>query len=204
MRFKFLSNSTSNAICFGLSLALIVATSKAATAEETQFRVGYPQTWNWLAQFGSGGSASEFEEEEDDKENLFDNEYADHDENGGIFGNEQWDELRDREDDELEIRHQRLKAEHVYSDVYLKRMEMLRVVAQFADDHLLSATYAISQSPEMFEDRRDLAEFLEDLLEETDHTPVERMLRMKLVEVYTDLGDKRKAKSHLKAVIVGK
>lgn len=120
-------------------------------------------------------------------------------------------EERDREDVEEfdEGFEERYEEEMLERELFIMELEvferLMSIVQRSAEVSMspqMSAIAAVMAVDDHVEEIEEVVEFLEPLLEESDDSAVKRAIRSKLVDAYRDLDQPRKAKAHMRALIL--
>ena len=143
----------------------------------------------------------EAEEEEEWDEEEWEEEERDEEED---WDEEEWDE---EEREEWEEEAEQFAREHEFEmrelEGSLGRLEMAHRLADVADHKTATASYAIMQMHEVFDDEEETIEFLNVMVRSDKVSAgVKNLLKMKLVEVLVGAERHEEARETLKSMIV--
>ena len=110
------------------------------------------------------------EEEEETEEGEYEEEEGDYTEDEHDHGEEE--HFEDRENEHREI------------EATLGRLEVIRQLAEIAENDTATAAYALMQMEEVFEEEDQAIQVLNQLLSTNPAKPIKNLIRMKLVEVH--------------------
>jgi len=110
------------------------------------------------------------EEEEETEEEEYEEEEGDYTEDEHDHGEEE--HFEDRENEHREI------------EATLGRLEVIRQLAEIAENDTATAAYALMQMEEVFEEEDQAIQVLNQLLSTNPAKPIKNLIRMKLVEVH--------------------
>lgn len=134
-----------------------------------------------------------------DDERFGDQEFDDDDfqEEDEFEGDEDWDE----EGDEPEFEEQEF--ERMVLESNIAHLEVINRMAEIAQDDLATASYAIMQMEELFEDEQEAIGFLKEMLDsDRVSRPVKNLLKMKLAEIYSWSDQRDAALSVFKSMLM--
>ena len=112
-------------------------------------------------------------------------------------------EEEDNEEDEGEWQEE-LEMALMETEIRSRRLEMSLRIAEIAENPTASAAFAISHVLEFFEEEEEALEFFQNTLQQAKDPAIQRMLRIKLAELYAEADEPEKAHAQLKALIIGK
>ena len=129
---------------------------------------------------------------------------ADHDERHERRGWDDHDRRHDRRRDveagEREMfEHQRFRSE---IRVYQSMLELMDQIADIAADPSKAGVMAVMSAEDRFESPRALAEFLEEMADQTEDHTVRRAIAIKLNEIYGDHDQIEPAREQLRKLIL--
>ncbi len=110
------------------------------------------------------------EEEEETEEGEYEEEEGEYTEDEHDHGEEE--HFEDRENEHREI------------EATLGRLEVIRQLAEIAENDTATAAYALMQMEEVFEEEDQAIQVLNQLLSTNPAKPIKNLIRMKLVEVH--------------------
>lgn len=110
------------------------------------------------------------EEEEETEEEEYEEEEGDYTEDEHDHGEEE--HFEDRENEHREI------------EATLGRLEVIRQLAEIAENDTATAAYALMQMEDVFEEEDQAIQVLNQLLSTNPAKPIKNLIRMKLVEVH--------------------
>lgn len=122
-------------------------------------------------------------------------------------------DAEDEEDFEREIDREMIEVERelAHHELFITQIDGFRTMLKLIDDVSAickdgekAAILAVMTAEEVFETPRELAEFLEGMVDESQSEAVRRAIRVKLAEIYGDHGHTDRARQQLKRLITGK
>ncbi|PQO31121.1 hypothetical protein C5Y96_12245 [Blastopirellula marina] len=104
-------------------------------------------------------------------------------------------ELEQQRHEQMEREHHRMMLEGHRLDFEMHKLHLERISAQahIANDAVLSAAFALERLPELIPNVKERREVLEDFLEASQNIAVQRLIRMKLLELPAEGRDREEA-----------
>ncbi|MEM6392071.1 MAG: hypothetical protein AAF797_04800 [Planctomycetota bacterium] len=87
-------------------------------------------------------------------------------------------------------------------ELFERLLGLVETMKEIADSPTLSAVAAVMGVEDHVEGPGEMVEMLEPLLEESDDETVQRVIRFKLIDAYSELDQPEKVKEHLRALIL--
>ncbi|MDA7906460.1 hypothetical protein N9B43_06115 [Mariniblastus sp.] len=126
----------------------------------------------------------EHDDEEHDDEEHDDEEHDDEEHDDEEHDDEEHDdEEHDDEEHDDEEHDDDRENEHSEIESTLGRLEVIRQLAEIAENDTATAAYALMQMEEVFEEEDQAIEVLSHLLKSNPAKPIKNLIRMKLAEV---------------------
>ncbi|MCP4477849.1 MAG: hypothetical protein GY818_07135 [Planctomycetaceae bacterium] len=125
----------------------------------------------------------EYEEEEreyEEEEREYEEEEREYEEEEGEYTEDEHDEGEHDEEEHFDDREN----EHREIEATLGRLEVIRQLAEIAENDTATAAYALMQMEEVFEEEDQAIEVLNQLLSTNPAKPIKNLIRMKLVEAH--------------------
>lgn len=110
-------------------------------------------------------------------------------------------EQRRREQMEREHHHAMLEGQRLDFEMHKLHMERVASQARIANDPLLSAAFALERLPELLPNVKERREVLEEFLETSQNAAVQRLIRMKLLELPTENREREEALEIIESLI---
>ena len=123
------------------------------------------------------------EEEEETEEGEY--EEGEYEEEEGEYTEDEHDEGEHDEEEHFDDReNEHRENEHREIEATLGRLEVIRQLAEIAENDTATAAYALMQMEEVFEEEDQAIQVLNQLLSTNPAKPIKNLIRMKLVEVH--------------------
>ncbi|MDA7925468.1 hypothetical protein N9B46_01350 [Mariniblastus sp.] len=130
------------------------------------------------------GRFNPIQEEEEEEEGEHDEEHDDEEHDDEEHDDEEHDdEEHDDEEHDDEEHDDDRENEHSEIESTLGRLEVIRQLAEIAENDTATAAYALMQMEEVFEEEDQAIEVLSHLLKSNPAKPIKNLIRMKLAEV---------------------
>ena len=153
----------------------------------------------------------EHEDDHDDHEHD-DHEHGDHEDDDHEHGDDEDDDDEDDEDEhhhhelqehmmDLEIHAREIELELREVEAQVMEIEMMKQIFEVVDDAEKTSFFAIMKIDDMM-DEQEAVETLDQCLKDTTNGTIKRAIRMKLIELKSEMDDSEAAGEHLRALIL--
>ncbi|MDA7902415.1 hypothetical protein N9B31_02035 [Mariniblastus sp.] len=166
-------------LCAMLILTNHLWDTQVATADGISPTSQQEGRFNPIQEEEEGEHDEEHDDEEHDDEEHDDEEHDDEEHDDEEHDDEEHD---DEEHDDEEHDDDR-ENEHSEIESTLGRLEVIRQLAEIAENDTATAAYALMQMEEVFEEEDQAIEVLSHLLKSNPAKPIKNLIRMKLAEV---------------------
>ncbi|MDB4564480.1 hypothetical protein N9099_00895 [Mariniblastus sp.] len=171
-------------LCAMLILTNHLWDTQVATADGISPTSQQEGRFNPIQEEEEGEHDEEHDDEEHDDEEHDDEEHDDEEHDDEEHDDEEHDdEEHDDEEHDDEEHDDDRENEHSEIESTLGRLEVIRQLAEIAENDTATAAYALMQMEEVFEEEDQAIEVLSHLLKSNPAKPIKNLIRMKLAEV---------------------
>ena len=168
--------------CLVLSAVLILTNhlwdTQVATANGISSTIVQEGRFNPIQEEEEG----EYEEEDEEEHDEDEHDEEEHDEDEHDEDEHDEDEHDDDEHDDEDEGHR--ENEHGEIEATLGQLEVIRQLAEIAENDTATAAYALMQMEEVIDDEEEAIEVLNHLLDSNTTKSVKNLIKMKLAEIY--------------------